>query len=99
MTAAIIFALTALLLLLAWLLGQLPVFWKRLALTFGASWIGYAVIRMADARQVSETVQTGLSIALALAAVAAAWFVLQPIVRGIDEYLAFVDEQTAEVQP
>lgn len=100
MTATILLTavLTAALLWLAYRLDQLPTFWRRLAVVFLASWIGYAAVRFADMRQVSETVQTGLAIALALAAVFCAFFLVQPLAWGIDDYLAERDAQ-AEVQP
>ena len=88
MTALITLALTAVLLLAAWLLGQLSTAAKRMAVAFALSWAGYGAVRAAEQRGVSETVQTGLLIALALAAAAAAWWLIQPWLWGIEDYLA-----------
>lgn len=103
MTIALSLILTAFILAAAWLLGQLTVVATRLAAVFVASWIGYAAVRFADMRQVGDVVQAGLSIALALAAVAAALFVLSPLKDGLDDYFYNLDAQmeaeAAEVQP
>lgn len=101
MTATILLtaALTAALLWIAYRLGQLPTFWRRLAVVFLASWLGYAAVYLADMRNVSDAVQTGLTIALALAGVAGALFLIQPLAWGIDDYLAERDARNAEVQP
>lgn len=99
MTIVSVLVITALLLGAAWALGQLPVFWKRLAVVFAASWLGYGAVYLADMRSVGPTVQTGIAIALALAAVFCAFFLTQPLAWGIDDYLADLDAQNAEVQP
>lgn len=97
MTIVLTVALTALLLLLAWVLGQLQVFGYRLIAMFAASSLGYGAMWLADSRQVSDVVQAGLSIALALGAVAGALFLLQPMTWGIDDWLAQRDAE--DVQP
>ena len=87
MTALITIALTAVLLIAAWLLGQLPTGAKRLAVAFALSWAGYGAVRAAEQRGVSEAVQTGLLIALFIAAAAVAWWLIQPWLWGIEDYL------------
>lgn len=99
MTIAITIALTALLLFVAWFLGQLPTFWKRLAVVFALSWLGYGAVYLADMRSANETVQAGIAIALAVGAIAAALFVLQPLAWGINDYFEDLDAADAEVQP
>lgn len=103
MTIVAVIALTAVILLAAWLVGQLPVVWKRLAVVFALSWLGYGIVYLADMRAVSETVKVGIMIALGIGAIAAALFVLQPLTWGIDDYIADLDAQmeaeTTEVQP
>lgn len=93
MTTVIAIALAALLLLAAWLLGQLPAAAKRMTVAFALSWLGYGAIRLAEQRAVSETVQTGLLIALAIAAAVVAVWMLQPWLWGIDDYLAELQAQ------
>ncbi len=97
MTIVAIIALTALLLFVAWSVGQLPTFWRRLAVVFALSWLGYGVVYLADLRSVGPTVQAGIAIALGIGAVAAALFVVQPLKWGIDDWLA--ERDAAEVQP
>ena len=99
MTIALTIILTALMLAVAWLLGQLPIFARRLAVAFGASWVGYGAVWLADKRGASETVQIGIIIALAVGAIAAALFVLQPLKWGIEDYFdALVAEAETETQ-
>lgn len=98
-TILLIATLTAVLLWIAYRLDQLPTFWRRLAVVFLASWLGYGAVRFADMRAVSDAVQTGLAIALALAGVGGAFFLVQPLAWGIDDYLAERDARNAEVTP
>lgn len=96
MTALITLSLAALLLIAAWLLGQFPTAAKRMAGTFALSWLGYGAVRLAEQRAVSEAVQTGLIIALVLAAGAVAVWLIQPWLWGIEDYLAELDAQDGE---
>ena len=96
MTALITIALTAVLLIAAWLLGQLPTAAKRMAVAFALSWAGYGAVRAAEQRAVSEAVQTGLLIALFIAAAAVAWWLIQPWLWGIEDYLAELQAQAEE---
>lgn len=96
MTALITVTLTVLLLLAAWLLGQLPTAAKRMAVAFALSLLGYAVVRLAEQRAVSETVRAGLLIALVLAAGTVAVWLIQPWLWGLDDYLAELAAQAEE---
>ena len=91
--------LTVALLILAWLLGQLPVFWKRMIVVFALSWLGYGAVWLADSRDVSEVVRAGTAIALVVAGIACALFLIQPLKWGLDDFFAARDASAAEVQP
>lgn len=97
MTIVAIAALTAFLLFVAWVLGQLPTFWRRLATVFALVLIGHGVVYLADMRSVSATVQASIFIVQAFGAIAVTLFVLEPLTWGIDDW--FTDLDADEVQP
>ena len=96
MTALITLSLAALLLLAAWLLGQLPTAAKRMAVAFALSLLGYAVVRLAEQQGVSGAMQTGLVIALLAGAAVVEVWTMQPWLWGIDDYLAEMDATEEE---
>ena len=98
MTALITLSLAALLLLAAWLLGQLPTAAKRMAVAFALSLLGYAVVRLAEREGVSGAMQTGLIVAMLLGAAVVAWWLIQPWLWGIDDYLAELQAQAEDEQ-
>lgn len=96
MTTVIAIALAALLLLAAWLLGQLPAAAKRMAVAFGLAAVGSAVVRLAERQQAGEAAMLALLAGAALGAVATAVWMMQPWLWGIDDYLAELQAQAEE---
>ena len=96
MTALITLSLAALLLIAAWLLGQFPTAAKRMAVTFALSMGGYAVVRLAEQQGMSGAMQTGLIVAMLAGAAVVAWWLIQPWLWGIDDYLAELQAQAEE---
>lgn len=104
MTILAIIALVAALCLISWLLNQWPVFWRRLALVTVLWAIGSAVEWQAEKMGVlNETILAVLTAAASLFVLAAAAFLVQPLARGMREFLEFVAEldeaNGTEVQP
>lgn len=93
MTIALTVILTAALLILAWLLGQLTIVASRLAVVFALSWLGYGAVWLADSRDVSDVVRVGIMIGCAIGAIVAALFVLSPLKTGLDDYFYNLDVQ------
>lgn len=98
MTAALTIALTAALLLAAWLLGQFPMAAKRLIVALVATGIGAGIVQIADRNGADDTIKTAISIACGIGALALAWWTMQPWLWGIEDWLAERDAQD-EVQP
>jgi len=96
MTTVIAIALAALLLLAAWLLGQLPAAAKRMAVAFGLAAVGSAVVRLAERQQAGEAAMLALLAGAALGAVATAVWLMQPWLWGIEDWLAEMDAQAGE---
>ena len=96
MTALITLSLAALLLFAAWLLGQFPTAVKRMAVAFALSWLGYGAVRLAEQRAVSEAVRAGLLIALGIVGAVIAWWLIQPWLWGLEDYLAELAAQVEE---
>ena len=96
MTTVIAIALAALLLLAAWLLGQLPAAAKRMAVAFGLASVGAAIVRLAERQQVGEAAMLALLAGAALGAVATAVWLMQPWLWGIEDWLAEMDAQAGE---
>lgn len=96
-TLIVTITLTAVLLLVAWLLGQLPTAAKRLAVVFVAAGLASWLAGKADEAGATDAVKIGILIACGIGGIALAWWLLQPWLWGIEDYLAEWDAQ--EEQP
>lgn len=96
-TLIVTITLTAVLLLVAWLLGQLPTAAKRLVVTFVACGLAsWAAGKADEAGLATDAVKIGILIACGIGGAALAWWLLQPWLWGIEDYLAERDAQQEE---
>ena len=97
MTAAITVALTIILLLFAWLLGQLPTAAKRQAVVFVAAGLAsWAVGKADEAGLASDPIKITILIGCAVGGIALSLWLAQPWWWGIEDWLAERDAAQEE---